>query len=228
MIDSVVVQSPFLKSALGSVLKGYPEVTTELERLTFSAPFQPLIHRWDELVKARDDEPDPETKQHLELFVQIMNEELKDTIADMKYLMSHNVITFRLLWAIFRPGDIIMTVENGRECCQELKNGNYINSWFQISCENIEWGGARFGLNATGCVISAFDGTTPITQLEAFPFEFHPDKESIRMKLVTRGRKFEELRGYHYKVLRSRVNYKVDPYDSTLVSFDIFDATFLR
>ena len=41
-IDSIVVQSPLLKLALGEVLKGYPGITTTLDRLTFSAPFKPI------------------------------------------------------------------------------------------------------------------------------------------------------------------------------------------
>jgi hypothetical protein len=47
-IDSILVQSPLLKKALGGVLEGYPGVTVELDRLEFSGRFEPLIHRWAE------------------------------------------------------------------------------------------------------------------------------------------------------------------------------------
>lgn len=53
-IDSIVVQSPLLKAILGSVLKDYPGVTTGLDRLTFAAPFQPFVHRWERLVHAKE------------------------------------------------------------------------------------------------------------------------------------------------------------------------------
>jgi hypothetical protein len=35
--------------------------------------------------------------------------------------------------------------------------------------------------------------------LNALPLNFHPEKEKIRETLVTRGKKYEELAGYHYK-----------------------------
>lgn len=203
VIDSIVVQSPFLKSALAPVLKGYPGVTTELERLTFNAPFQPLIHRWDDLVKAVEDEQDPITKEHLDLFYQTLHEEIKDSIAEIKDVLSHNVITFGLLWAIFRPGDLIFTLDNGKESCFELKTGAYATAGscnvFSIIFEYIDWTGTTFGRGAMGKYISPFDGTKPITQLREFPLEFHPDREAIRERLISRGKRFEELCGYHYK-----------------------------
>ena len=53
-IDSIVVQSPLLKKSLGVILKGYPGITTSLERLSFSAPFKPFVHRWKKLERHLD------------------------------------------------------------------------------------------------------------------------------------------------------------------------------
>ena len=199
VIHSIVVQSPFLKSALKSVLKGYPGITTELQRLEFSAPFQPFIHRWSDLEKATEEENDPETKEHLELFLQNMQGELADIIAAKKDLLSHNVITFELVWTIFNPGDIVFGLENGQECCFRLRWGENGNSGYDIECENVDWNGAEFGRSIQGKNISPFKGTKQITQLELFPLQFHPNKEQLKEKLISRGKRFEELRGYHYK-----------------------------
>ena len=48
-IDSIIVQSPELKKVLGKVFDKYPGVTCELDRLIFSAPFQPFVHRCKKL-----------------------------------------------------------------------------------------------------------------------------------------------------------------------------------
>ena len=202
-IDSLVVQSPFLKSALGPVMRNYPGITTELERLTFIAPFQPLIHRWDDLEKAVKDEQDPVTKQHLDLFFCTLHAEIKDTIAEIKDVLSHNVITFHLLWAIFRPGDLIFTLDNGKETCFQLNIAEYgtfgCARAFLLQLEQIDWSGTTFGRSSTTRSITSFDGTKPIIQLQQFPFPFHPDKEAVRERLISRGRRFQELKGYHYK-----------------------------
>lgn len=200
VIDSIVVQSPFLKSTLGSVLKDYPGITTELKRLMFYPPFQPFIHRWDELVNATEKEQDPKIKQHLDLFFETMHGEIKGVIAAKKDLISYNVITFELIWTIFRPGDIIFSLENGKESCCKLKYGSYSSAnSFGLACENVDWSGTKFGRSTQNKYISSFDGTKPITQLQAFPLAYHPERKSIKAKLITRGKKFEELRGYHLK-----------------------------
>lgn len=46
-VDSIVIQSPLLKTVLGRVFNDYPGVTPALEFLTFSSPFQPFLHRWE-------------------------------------------------------------------------------------------------------------------------------------------------------------------------------------
>jgi hypothetical protein len=203
VIDSIVIQSPFLKSALAPVLRSYPGITTELQHLTFNAPFQPLIHRWKNLEKAVEEEQDPITKKHLDLFYQILHLEIKDTIEEIKDVLSHNAIQFNLLWAVFCPGDVIFALDNGREVCFELKTGQYAvlaqSRVFALNCEQIDWGGTTFGRSVTMQYIAAFEGTKQITQLQQFPFAFHPGKDAVRERLISRGKQFEALKGYHYK-----------------------------
>lgn len=52
-MHSIVVQSPLLKKLLASVLKGYPGVTVGLNRLEFTGKFEPLIHRWYDILFPR-------------------------------------------------------------------------------------------------------------------------------------------------------------------------------
>lgn len=42
-----------------------------------------------------------------------------------------------------------------------------------------------------------------ISELEAFPLEFHPNQKKIRAKLIKRGRIFEKYHGYHYQAYKS-------------------------
>ena len=85
-IDSIVIQSPLLKRALGQILKGYPGITTSLERLTFSSPFKPFVHRWKNLLQALENEKDEESKTHLLILHRVLEAELRD---DLKALDSY-------------------------------------------------------------------------------------------------------------------------------------------
>jgi hypothetical protein len=66
-IDSIIVQSPLLKKALGIALEKYPGVTTNLDRLVFKAPFAPFVHRWQRFADLLTTAEDETTRTHLQL-----------------------------------------------------------------------------------------------------------------------------------------------------------------
>lgn len=97
---SIVIQSPWLKNALGGViLKDYPGIACELKRLTFEAPFKPFVHRWANLVEymGRDD-VDEKTKAHLEILHGVLKYEIGEQIKAYEDYVLNGVITFEHLW----------------------------------------------------------------------------------------------------------------------------------
>ena len=206
-MDSVVVQSPLLKKALGSILNAYPGVTTTLDRLDFKAPFKPFVHRWANVVAALESEEDPETKSHLDLFHRTMGEELKDDLKARDDYIQNKVITWDTCWMIFEPGTTVFSVEDKQNCAFRLKNGSYVETprcgpAFALDCEKVDWDGEAFGLGQTKTLIYAFQGTKPITKLTAFPLEYHDNVAAMEKELTDRGKVFEQLAGYHYKHYR--------------------------
>lgn len=202
-MDSVIIQSPLLKKALGSILKDYPGVTTTLNRLTFKAPFKPFVHRWANLVKALENEADPETKSHLDLLHRTMGEELKDDLKARDDYILNKVITFDTCWMIFEPGTIVFAIENKEKCAFRLKNGSYIETRcgpaFALDSEKVDWDGEAFGLGQSRNLVYCFQGTKAITRLTAFPLEYHDNVTDVKKELIERGKAFERLSGYHYK-----------------------------
>lgn len=85
-LHSIVVQSPLIKRCLASVLRDYPGVTTELERLEFEAPFEPFMHRWESLERAVLEEPDRKTKEHLMLLWKVLDDESRRLSKEQKIL----------------------------------------------------------------------------------------------------------------------------------------------
>src|SRR4051794_129532 len=73
-VQSIMLQSPLLKKVLIKVFDDFPGMMTELELLgaqgsvSFSAPFEPFVHRWSEFKNQVDEEADSETKEHLLLY----------------------------------------------------------------------------------------------------------------------------------------------------------------
>lgn len=97
---SLVVQSPWLRRALGDVvLRDYPGVACELDKLEFEAPFKPFVHRWTALVEhMRREDLDEKTKEHLVLLHDILKYEIGDSIKAYEDYVLKGVISFQHLW----------------------------------------------------------------------------------------------------------------------------------
>ncbi|CAI7664928.1 unnamed protein product [Penicillium manginii] len=201
-IHSIVIQSEFLKTFLGKVLEGYPGITVTLERLEFTAPFKPLVHRWEDFLKAREEEElDATTQEHVDLLHKILEEELRDILARKKDLIRNGVITHSLLWTLFEPDDVVIATVAGRRNAYLFVDDaiNCRTKAIILEVKYIEFDGDDFGYSDDRFEIPVFIGTTPITSLPAFPLRYHPDKEVIRESLIVRGRIWEQHKGYHYK-----------------------------
>lgn len=207
--SSIVVQSPLLKKLLGEVLKNYPGVTVDLERLEFSGKFEPLIHRWKQLkeaVAAIDDssEESRQTREHAELLYNLLQKEFKDLIDASQDMMSKGVMTYEHLWTLFQPGAIVFTRQDGQDTALKLHSAKYgidrdNNPVFWITGKYIDWDGARFGTNKLNQSIPCYAGTRKITQLKVYPIDYHTNKDDLSEHLVARGAKAEALAGSHYK-----------------------------
>ncbi|TVY29058.1 ATP-dependent zinc metalloprotease [Lachnellula hyalina] len=217
-IDSIVVQSPLLKTVLSKVLKDYPEleeppntnqgVTTTLKRLVFQAPFNPFVHRWTQFTTALEEQEEGETKSHLQLLHTTLEAELRDTIEAKNDFVKNKVITFGYLWTIFQPGATIYTNEWDRHCGSKFSQGSYhdhpkYGPVYGLNCQKVEWDGDKFGYANCQHVVTSFAGTMSISALDAIPLEFHPEQKKIRAQLLKRGKLFEHYHGYHYKSYKS-------------------------
>ncbi|KAL8796535.1 MAG: hypothetical protein Q9195_001209 [Heterodermia aff. obscurata] len=202
-INSIVVQSPLLKLALATILKDYPGITTTLDRLTFSAPFKPFVHRWSKLADTLKDEKDEKTKAHLELLYTTMEAELKDDLKARDDFIVNKVITWDTAWMIFEPGTIVFGQNENQDCAFKVKGGSYVETKygnaFALDCEKIDWDGENFGFASNRLHIYEFQGTSPITRLPVYPLKYYRDLAKVKCELIEQGRAFEQLSGYHYK-----------------------------
>lgn len=198
-VHSIVVQSEHLKGFLGKALDDYPGVTTTLDRLEFTAPFKPFVHRWEKIVSLSKEEQDPITKEHVSLFYNIMNEELQDVIKCKKDLVEHGVITYPLAWTIMEPHDVLISSVGGMIRGHQFDSMEFTKCGWRLWANHIEFDGNRFGYDGATFGIRPFTGTVPITSLPVFPLKYHPEEESIREMLTARGKRWEEHKGYHFK-----------------------------
>jgi len=201
---SIVVQSPWLKKALGEILAEYPGVACELKRLEFEAPFQPFVHRWTELVKYREREDlDEKTKEHLTLLYDILKYEIGESIKSFEDYVRNGVVSFKHLWMVMQPGKPVISSYKGPHSAFELMETEYMTNncgnFLRLRCDCVDYSGKNFGRYQESIDIPEFIGTKKITGLNVYPLAFHADKEELVQKLTKRGEVFESLAGHHYK-----------------------------
>lgn len=210
MLHSVVIQSPLLKRTLQKVLKDYPGVSPELDEVEFEAPFEPLFHRWDDLLEAGRNETSTEARKHNKILQEVLEPEFEKAINTLRECRLHGVIKFDSLWVIFKPGDLIYGTVDGRECVMKLREAEYVQTLaggliLELQCEKVDFDGSNFGYGSGLVQIEKFRGTANTQDLPAMPLDLVPDKLDVKERLTARGRKFEKLRGYNFKEYKGSV-----------------------
>ena len=202
-VSSIVVQSPLLKAVLENVFEGYEGITAGLKHVTFTRPFEPFFYRWNRFKEVIENELDETTRSHLQLLYTVMSVELEETVSTYHDLLNHSVMTFDYLWTLFKPGDVLLCKMDGKDMMVKLQSSEYSASTgcgdFHLTSKYVDWSGFEFGYASHTISIQPFQGTKPITQLEAYPATFNPHFEDIKHQLINRGKRFETLQGYHYK-----------------------------
>jgi hypothetical protein len=201
-IDSIVIQSPLLRKALGTVLDGYPGVATDLDKLTFEPGFGPFVHRWSKLRDVLHEMSESPQKEHLQLFHDVLEEELRDAIATRDDFLKHGYIDFDSLWMLFEPGNLIYSSRYGQPCVAKLKAGWYdedrCGKYFALGCRNVDWDGETFGYASTTFQVRQFPGTVRISSLNSMPLQYCGNMETVKQNIIARGKAWEALAGYHY------------------------------
>ena len=203
---SIVVQSPLLRRVLNSVFKhyhddiaGYCRMSFCSEHVELMASFKPYL---EGLQDALRNEQDPETKQHLSLLCNILEGNLSHEW--MKENAANGIVHFEDLPLMFKPGAILFTIIEGQPQLVSLHESKICDlkdrKFLDLECTYVDWRGTRFGREDihTNTVIDEFEGPMGITDLRIYPLIFHPSRRGTEQKLISRGKKFEAYKGYHY------------------------------
>lgn len=201
-LHSITIQSPLIKKVLERAFRDFEGLNVRLKQLTFKAPFHPFYYRWHRLEKLRNDEQDRETKDHLDLLYPILKEEILPHIEAMRDFTKNKVISFDYLWTIFAPGMEVYTKLDGQDRLMELTDNRYTanmgGEFFTLECRYIDCDGSNFGYVSSSVDINKFEGVKKLVDLDAFPSHLHPDVADLVNRLHARGKKLEQLNGFHH------------------------------
>ncbi|KAK7973425.1 hypothetical protein PG988_007559 [Apiospora saccharicola] len=204
-LDSIVVQNQHIKDLLGDVFEGYGGITTSLKKLVFRAPFHAFYYRWARFqdLLAQQKEEDAGASAYSQLLYNIVEHELKEPMEEASDLCSKGVITFELLWTIFKPGDRVYSYMNELDRFFVVTSTGYYGPMFKVHAIHTDWNGHTFGFSSTVLSIKVFSGAMKITDLNVHPSSYRTKENLMEDTLRARGKTFYDLRGVQYKAYRA-------------------------
>ncbi|PHH89221.1 hypothetical protein CDD83_6474 [Cordyceps sp. RAO-2017] len=212
-LDSVVVQSLCLKKILCEVFEGYKGVTASLKSVVFKSPFRPFHYRWDRFttILERQKQDDPDAAAFTQLLYDTLDAELREGREEIKDHLHHGVITYPLLWALFEPGTLVFTTQEGLDRFLIVSScGYHEDGYLRISAKFVDWDGEKFGYASAPIIVCEFDGTRDITDLHVHPASFLSSREEKEAKAISRGQKFHGLAGFRYMAFSGMMREEVD------------------
>lgn len=199
---SLQVNSQHLKDILKDTIESYPGVSFATKDVTIDKPYRVLFHYRQELENAgKELEDDSEALQHLELLLDFIHEEFQDAIEETDNLLEQGMINYQHLWTIFKPGSIIYAPVFGQPRAFTLESYSYCCDppGLLLQMEFVDFDGDDMGTRDTNRLVAAFSGSEKISELTACPIEWHPEKDGLKRQLTSRGRRWEQHAGMHFR-----------------------------
>lgn len=145
--------------------------------------------------------------QHLKVMVKYLDKDFAETKKTLYPLLENEMITFDLLWALYKPNIVVYTpTYNDNEQPRAFrieyatKESSIMNGcWYSVEGRYLEYDGKAFGMGSMHADVPAFKGSRKISSLACYPIKYHKNVEELKTKLIERGKKFVALKGMNYR-----------------------------
>ena len=203
-IHMIDVQSPHLLAALRSILAPVGVFLELHEVARFEAPFRPLYFCYD-AIRARHQacaDVDAVLSAHLKLLLAVLGELFDGFRTQLAHLRASGLVSYKLAWTYFARGSTAYVVAAGTERLVRVVDTVYRRgkcAALVVQGEQLAFDGDKFAWHPVQAFIAPFEGNLPITELEAFPFSFHPNPEAVSARLTARGRMVLDYQDLAYR-----------------------------
>lgn len=202
--ESFAINCPDMRSFLSETLANYQDLDPDLEGWSFLPPYKALVHRWDRLQtlhqELKDSDGQDAKKTAVNQLIEFLEPILAPSIEDLTATRESGKVRYDMLWQIFPPGETVLTKLWGVDTVGRVVKYHKSSSrkcWF-ITIEYIDWDGEKCGYQRTDVRIPWYAGYTRVTSLPGYPLSYADNADKLKETLAARGRRFQELRGYHF------------------------------
>lgn len=232
---SVIVRGPLKQMLHERVFKDHPAIgNPNADELVFAKPFTPVVHRWKLLEDLLNGST---TSLGVKTLKDILLPCVESQLSVIEQIRSSGLCAWEDLNLILCPGEIVLSQQYGVQAAFKIQNvylrePPHEEDYQQVLLQYVDWNGQHCGHASTSINITEFLGSRDISTLEVVALA-SLDKQyqaDIRAKFQSRGRKFEQLRGYHFKtgngtrvvLERNQVTYRMEPIEKPVGTFHYF------
>ncbi|KAL1836218.1 hypothetical protein VTJ49DRAFT_5413 [Mycothermus thermophilus] len=200
----VEIQNPQLVAAVAEILKKQDRHLDVRENAMFQYPFQDLYFGYDDMVAKHqdlvDNDPNNSLRPFLLLLIRLLDDIFADTRVKSSALRAENLTNYKLLWTLFPRDTTVISWGDNCELLLKVTETVYMEEprTFIIKGKVLRFDGRAFLWEDYSVNIRPFAGHRPITELAAYPLEFHESPDEVRARLTARGRKVLDYQGLTY------------------------------
>ena len=144
---------------------------------------------------------------HLKVLIKYLDKDYAETKKTLYPLLENKMITFDLLWALFKPNTVAYCATYGDndqprafKIDYATKDSHFMKGvWYSVEGRYLEYDGKSFGMGSMHTDVMSFTGSRKISSLDCYPLQYHKDPEGVRATLIERGKKFVALKGMNYR-----------------------------
>jgi hypothetical protein len=194
------IQSPVIQNALKIILEDNSYLNLNARPIKIRKPYEVLFHYRHELrAYAASQERTEEEKMAMNLLVRFIYIDFGPIEKEYEQLASKNMITFPLLWTLFRAEDLIIDQANFYQQASRAISSKFVfeknRAFYEIECWNWGYNGTHFGPSYQTLRIDEFTGAKKIVEIGVYPFRTlsKKDQAHILAEFVARGRAWRSL-----------------------------------
>ncbi|CZR41918.1 uncharacterized protein FPRO_09219 [Fusarium proliferatum ET1] len=195
-VQTIWINNPILQDVLRVILGDHPDWSFRKGTVSFQKPFVPLVHHWEQLCEVVDIDAGSEAQKFMKLFMDLIRGELRDTLIRVKQIMKTGCAASSDLQFVYKPGQLFF---DSRPPMAAGISRDYIHS--EVIVSQVVWNGEEYRATVSRFEFPRFAGIRSISELSVRPAWAYSEDDIKNMEaaLVERGRKYEALRGIHYR-----------------------------
>jgi hypothetical protein len=214
--ERMIILSPYIQKVFMEVVKFFPGVDFTRDSIEMIFPYPPLYHYFTDMKNfVHNDKSEDRNVDDFHVLEWYHDNHLIDQYNEAQSFLGLSNVSFEYLWAIFRPGDLVVT-RDGLGLLQlhvltiaEMRKrgksdidiyqhpGDFPQQELVVKAWSIVWFPSQrtFGRSLWSFVIPPFSGSRGVTSLEVYPLRLEdvPSQKRIREELIKRGNIWKKL-----------------------------------